>query len=423
MSEIMTTPDFMTDIFVAPPASAPPTVFEPRKFNLEVGFKSKSLEKLITTAFTLGCSDIKIQSNDYVTVYYKRLWYAFNNRPLDESEANKCLGILAGASSVTMIGGAKPVDNAPEFFRHDRERSLIRLRLHARSARVGGCPNGVTITLRTIPEGLPNLHELGLPPALMDEILPKKGLVLMAGQTGHGKSTTIAGCLNERLKEDPSPSIITFEEPAEFAYDMAGFGRGPLVPQCDIGVHIENWAMAAKTAMRSKADIILMGEVRDTATADATTEMSITGHMVYATIHADTPNETVFRIVEFAPAGMRAASASKFLSSLRLLVAQKLIRAKQPDGSIQVIPIHSWLSFDSEMKDAMQHPDLPYDRWASYVKQQLKERGQDFASQAIPLIKAGRIGVDDLKEITMMGTVQAREFYEQHRGSGGRSNG
>jgi len=244
---------------------------------------------------------------------------------------------------------------------------------------------------------------------LAEGLLPTRGLVLVAGPTGSGKTTAIASALHERLKEQPAPSILTYEDPDEYNYGMVGLGRGPLVSQVVIRKHIKDWSRAGPTAMRRKGDLILMGEVRDRESADATIEMAITGHGVYATIHADTPDETVFRIVEMFPDESRPAAASKLLGSLRTICAQKLILTK----SNRVVPIRSWILFDSEIKEEMSSPEWPYPTWGRYVRQHLRKTKTDFASQCIPLIQQGEIDAAMFKEITLMGRAEAQRFFDE----------
>lgn len=379
---------------------------------LHPGFGERETHQLITSALDQGCSDLKVQSNDYVTVYWRRSWYPLTTRTLEDTEAKKILSILCGPAAIPKLGKGDEVDDDPEFFRPGGNRDLVRLRLHAIAARVGGEKNGVSITIRTIPESLPELSKQGLPEGVADDMLVDKGLVLVNGATGSGKTTLIAAVLHERTKESPAPSIQTFEEPIEISYGTAGLGRGPLVAQASIGKHLHGWHRAAPSAMRSKPDILLMGEVRDQETADKTVEMAITGHAVLATIHADTPNETVFRLVEMFPPEVRSAAASKMLGALRMICSRKIV--KLDSGS--VVLLTSWITFDSKIKDALQSEEWPYASWARFVRNYLVEHGQDFASQCIPHIRSGEMSLRQFREINQMGREEAQLYFDKVRG-------
>ncbi|CAN7751579.1 ATPase, T2SS/T4P/T4SS family [Duganella sp. LjRoot269] len=380
---------------------------KPDSFGLPVGFDQSEAYRMIVCALDQGCSDIKVQSNDYITVYWRRSWYSLTTRVLDDGEAKKILRILAGPDSITKIGSGGEVDEDPEFYRPGGDRELVRLRLHAIAARVGGVKDGVSITLRTIPSGLPELAKQSLPQGVQEDILIDRGLVLVSGATGSGKTTLIASALHERTKESPAPSIQTFEEPTEITYDKAGLGSGPLVAQASIGRHLKSWERAAPAAMRSKPDILLMGEVRDKETADRTVEMATTGHAVYATIHADTPQETMFRLVEMFPSDERSAAAAKMLGALRLICSRKIVAL----DSGFVVPLTAWIAFDSRIKDALQSEEWPYPRWARFVREYTAKHGQDFASQCIPYISKGEMSLKQFREITQMGRDEAYEFF------------
>jgi defect in organelle trafficking protein DotB len=378
-------------------------------FVLPAGFGEREAHVLITSALDQGCSDVKIQSNDYVTVYWRRSWYPLTTRVLEDTEAKKILQILCGPAAIPKLGKGEEVDEDPDFFRPGADRVLIRLRLHAIAARVGGEKNGVSITIRTIPENLPELSKMSLPDGVADDLQVDKGLILINGPTGSGKTTLIAAVLHERTKEVPAPSIQTFEEPIEISYGKAGLGRGPLVAQAAIGKHLLSWGRAAPSAMRSKPDILLMGEVRDQETADKTVEMAITGHSVLATIHADTPNETMFRLVEMFPVEVRSAAASKILGALRMICSRQIVKL----ASGRVVPLTSWITFDSEIKDALQSEEWPYPKWARFVRNYLIEHGQDFATQCVPYIRGGEMSLKQFREITQMGRAEAQAYFEK----------
>lgn len=384
----------------------------PQLFNLHAGFGERETREMIVAALDQGCSDIKVQSNDYVTVYWRRQWFPLSTRTLEDTEAKRILTLLGGPSTIPKIGSGGEVDDDPEFFRPDRDRVLVRLRLHAIAARVGGEKNGVSITLRTIPEELPELSKQSLPEGLAEELIMDKGLLLINGATGSGKTTLITALLHERTKECPAPSIQTFEDPIEMSYAQAGLGNGPLVCQAGIGKHLADWSRAAPSAMRSKPDILLMGEIRDAMTADKAMEMAVTGHHVLATIHADTPNETMFRLVEMFPAEGRSAAAAKLLGALRIICSRKIIRL---DVGMPVA-LTAWIIFDSKIKDDLQSEAWPYPRWARYVKEHIESRGQDFASQCNPYIRSGAMGVKLFRETTGMGKQEAEQYFEKVRG-------
>jgi defect-in-organelle-trafficking protein DotB len=160
--------------------------------------------------------------------------------------------------------------------------------------------------------------------------------------------------------------------------------------------------------MRRKGDIILIGEMRDLETAEATSELGITGHMVFATLHADTPQESIFRLVEMFPEASRSAGAAKLLGSLRTICAVKIVVLK----SGAIVPLRSWIEFDSQVKETLQSSEWPYPRWAAFVRQYVKDLGLDFPSQCIPYIKSGEMDATSLRQICQMTRSEAETYYQ-----------
>lgn len=380
-------------------------------FELQIGFGDRDIQRMISYAFDQKCSDIKIQSGDYVTVN-KGKWYPLSTRALDQNEVERILGQLAGMSAISTLGAGGVVDCDPEFLKDDSRREILRLRCNAVSARVGGYKDGISITLRTIPDKLPDIRDMQLPPELEEDLLPEKGFVLIVGATGSGKTTLLTACISKRMDEVPSPAVLTYEDPPEFAYGKKGLRNGPLVRQASIGQNIKSWELASTTAMRSKGDIILMGEIRNVVVAEETLAMALSGHCVYSTLHADTPNEAVYRLIEMFPEGGRGATAASLLSSLRVIVAQKLITLI----SGKRVALRSWFTVNSAIKDDLQSQEYPYSRWAQYVRNYIREKKQDFASQCIPYIKDGEMDLKMFREITHYSREEAQAFFDLVRG-------
>lgn len=379
-------------------------------FVLRPNFGPTDIERLLIEATQQKCSDIKIQSSDFVNVRKAGKWHCLSNRALEHSEVERILSHFNGSSAITRIGGGGEVDDQLAFFADDSRETMMRFRSNALGNSVGTQSNGITITLRTIPDRLPEFNDMGVHPDIADDLLSRKGLVIVVGATGSGKTTLIASCIHERLKEYPVPCVGTYEQPPEFGYGKLNLGRGPLVSQIHVGIHIGDWNRAIPTAMRRTLDIILMGEMRDTKSTEATLEASLTGHMVYSTMHCDTPHEAIFRLVEMFPEESRSSAAAKMLGSLRVILAQKLVNLK----SGRTVPIRSWLSFDSDLKDQLTDPSCPYPHWASFVRKRVAENGHDFATQCIPFIQQGELTMASFREITGMGKHQAEEFFGLH---------
>ena len=183
----------------------------------------------------------------------------------------------------------------------------------------------VSIVVRFILGNIPVLDDLGLPPVLADMIMEKRGLILIVGATGSGKSTTIASMLDHR-NANRSGHILTVEDPIEFLFKH----KKSIVNQREIGMDTVDWNSALKNAMRQAPDCILIGEIRDKETMQAAIAYAQTGHLCLATLHANNSYHALNRIISFFPLENRAALFLDLSVALRAIVSQRLV--KKPDG-------------------------------------------------------------------------------------------
>ena len=183
----------------------------------------------------------------------------------------------------------------------------------------------ISIVVRFILGNIPELDDLGLPPVLADMIMEKRGLILIVGATGSGKSTTIASMLDHR-NANRSGHILTVEDPIEFLFKH----KKSIVNQREIGMDTVNWNSALKNAMRQAPDCILIGEIRDKETMQAAIAYAQTGHLCLATLHANNSYHALNRIISFFPLENRAALFLDLSVALRAIVSQRLV--KKPDG-------------------------------------------------------------------------------------------
>jgi len=183
----------------------------------------------------------------------------------------------------------------------------------------------ISIVIRFILGNIPALEELGLPPVLADLIMEKRGLILIVGATGSGKSTTIASMLDHR-NAHRSGHILTVEDPIEFLFKH----KKSIVNQREIGMDTADWQSALKNAMRQAPDCILIGEIRDKETMQAAIAYAQTGHLCLATLHANNSYHALNRIISFFPLENRPALFLDLSVALRAIVSQRLV--KKPDG-------------------------------------------------------------------------------------------
>ena len=192
----------------------------------------------------------------------------------------------------------------------------------------------VGLVLRTIPATLPTIDGLGLPQVLKDIAMTKRGLVIFVGATGSGKSTSLAAMVDWR-NEHSYGHIITIEDPVEFVHPH----KNCIVTQREVGIDTEDWAPALKNSLRQAPDVILMGEIRDRDTMEHAVAFAETGHLCMATLHANSTNQALDRIINFFPEERRAQLLMDLSLNLKGLVSQRLLPRQEGAGRIAAVEI------------------------------------------------------------------------------------
>ena len=192
----------------------------------------------------------------------------------------------------------------------------------------------VGIVLRTIPQDIPTIDSLGLPRILKDVALTKRGLIIMVGATGSGKTTSQAAMLDWR-NENTFGHIITVEDPVEFVHPH----KNCIVTQREIGIDTDSWEMALKNALRQAPDVILMGEIRDRETMDLAIAFAETGHLCMATLHANSSNQALDRMINFFPEERRTQLLMDLSLNMKALISQRLLPRQEGKGRCAAVEV------------------------------------------------------------------------------------
>jgi twitching motility protein PilU len=192
----------------------------------------------------------------------------------------------------------------------------------------------VGLVLRVIPQTLPTIDGLNLPPVLKDVAMTKRGLVVFVGATGSGKSTSLAAMIDFR-NENSYGHIITVEDPVEFVHPH----KNCIVTQREVGIDTDGWELALKNMLRQAPDVILMGEVRDRETMEHAVAFAETGHLCMATLHANSANQALDRIINFFPEERRAQLLMDLSLNLKALVSQRLLPRQEGKGRVAAVEI------------------------------------------------------------------------------------
>jgi twitching motility protein PilU len=210
----------------------------------------------------------------------------------------------------------------------------------------------VGMVLRVIPQTLPTIDSLGLPYILKEVAMTKRGLVIMVGATGSGKSTTLAAMVDHR-NENSYGHIITIEDPVEFVHPH----KNCIVTQREVGLDTDGWEAALKNTLRQAPDVILMGEIRDRETMEHAVAFAETGHLCMATLHANSSNQALDRIINFFPEERRAQLLMDLSLNLKAMVSQRLLPRQEGKGraaAVEILlntPLISELIFKGEVAE------------------------------------------------------------------------
>ena len=185
----------------------------------------------------------------------------------------------------------------------------------------------VGMVLRTITTKIPTFDELGLPNVLKDVVMTKRGLVILVGGTGSGKSTSLAAMLGHR-NHNSYGHIITIEDPVEYVHDHDKC----IVTHREVGVDTDNWHAALKNTLRQAPDVILIGEIRDRETMEYAVAFAETGHLCMATLHANSANQALDRIINFFPEDRREQLLMDLSLNIKSLISQRLIPKRDGKG-------------------------------------------------------------------------------------------
>ncbi len=270
-----------------------------------------AMDRLFQLMKEKNASDMFFAVNSPVHIKINGNLIPINQNKLDPSN------ILSLLSEVTTPEQREELERTNELNMGISVPNLGRFRLSAFRQR-----GSISAVFRFVPATIPPLGELGLPPVLSELIMEKRGLLLVVGATGSGKSTTIAAMLDYR-NEHRTGHILTLEDPIEYLFK----NKKSIVNQREIGSDALDFNMALRNSLRQAPDVILIGEIRDRETMTAALAYAQSGHLVVATLHANNSYNALNRIISFYPIENRAALLQDLASATKAIVSQRLVRA------------------------------------------------------------------------------------------------
>ncbi len=271
----------------------------------------------------LGASDLHVVAGSQPILRIRGDMERVKYKLFDDDELTSMLYEIASEDKIKIFEETGDVDFAYEIPGLARYRANFFRQLH-----------GIGAVFRLIPSTVMTAEQLGLPPVTMQLAMLHKGLVLVTGPTGSGKSTTLAAIVDYANKHRKD-HIITVEDPVEFVHRS----QGCIVNHREVGRHTRSFATALRAALREDPDIILVGEMRDLETIQLAIEAAATGHLVFGTLHTQSAAKTVDRIIDVFPANQQEQIRSTLSDSLKAVVAQTLFKRIDVKGRCAALEI------------------------------------------------------------------------------------
>lgn len=341
-----------------------------------------------------GLADITLQTDQPPRGNLDGIMRCLGARPWD---ADETMTLICGMYGSDSAAASLAAGDVLDFGWHPSAgRGVVQsFRVNVTSIRPVRGGDGIEATLRVLPRSTPTAAGLGLDDALVQAMRPETGVVIVAGATGAGKSTTLAALARTHLEGDRPRKVIDLQAPIEFTFsDLLSGGRGGRAAsfgQSEIGRHVPDWAAGVRSALRRAPDVICLGEARDLETIRAVLEAAMTGHLIYTTTHAGSLAEVVRRLLTVFDAGSRDAMAFDLACALRFVMVQRLEIA--PDGGR--VALRAALEVTDRLRGKMLAATP--DEWPAMLDRWTAPGGEadgivrSFADHAAELVAAGRL--------------------------------
>ena len=315
-------------------------------------FSLDALKDIFRIAAWIGADEVFLQDDECVKIKLHARTYCINDRALSAEEINT---VMAELTNPSIPGKLKGGDSVPFAFtvpwrNKDNKTSYMRFRGNGvRSMGTRGSNDGCKYSLRRLGDKAPTLDDLRVPMELRKLLFPKSGLVMIAGETGSGKTTANTAVLGQIVSNPKGGVLITYESPVEF--DLRTIKHPAfVVGQTDLTTTLDgSFAEACADAMRSNADTVLVGEIRDAGSAAGCINLVQSGHGVYSTFHAGSPMEFLQRFVEYFPYQQHLSVRNALVGALQLILCVKLV----PTLDGKRVQIRGYLPFNREVKSIL----------------------------------------------------------------------
>ncbi|MBY0428072.1 MAG: Flp pilus assembly complex ATPase component TadA [Alphaproteobacteria bacterium] len=349
---------------------------EPPRIRVEL------VDDLILWCVMQRASDITIQSDRPTYIEVDGKLFPVTRRSIDSADIAAFVTKMYGLDAMAALTAGKDLDLSYEI-RVDRN-TRFRFRVNITAILSKG-RDGVSITMRVLPNVPPRMSDLGIEKELIDAWAPRQGLVFVTGPTGSGKTTLLAAGTRMLIERtEGAGKMLTYEAPIEYVYDQI-VGPHSIIAQSEIPRNLPSFAAGVRNALRRKPNIILVGEARDRETVSAAIEAGQTGHLVYATTHTIGVAATVRRLVSVFDSGERLERAYALIESTRLIVTQALV----PRVGGGRVALREYLIFDEHIREHLL--ETPLENWTSETQNMLEKYGRTMQKSANEIYSQGLI--------------------------------
>lgn len=357
--------------------------------NSIANFSTNDLSDFIDWCVKNEVSDITIQNEEKITCEIHGKKHLVIQKRLNKSEVSSIIRHMYSASSDSILNSGEEIDFA-WVCKIDKEKKY-RFRVNAKSISIEN-DRGYSITMRYINNKAPELLSLNLPKDMIEAFYSKRGIVIMSGPTGSGKSTALASVIQHRLgEEDAHLKISTFEKPIEFTYDHVEKHTAS-ISQCEIEGNMPSFERGVRNSLRTRSDIVLIGEARDYPTIRAVIDASMVGPLVYTTCHTNNVAEVPARLLNVFPENEKEAAFMNLIDNLEMIVTQKLI----PSVDGKRLAIREYIILNQDLKDLLIEGGIA--KVTLNLRKLVKEFGHTF--------------VEDLTDKLISGLITEETFYQ-----------
>jgi defect in organelle trafficking protein DotB len=306
-----------------------------------MGFDSDDLNNFLQWATDIGASDVLIETNERLAIKLNKEVQEVGKREISMEEMSNLISSIYRESGLSEATTGSPCRFSHAFINKSDE--LLRFRVQATGCESKrGVGAGLSLVFRTIPGVPPTAEELGIEKEILDASNVSSGLIIIAGSTGSGKTTLLSAALGH-IGTTKRKHIITYEDPPEFNLKRIEGIKGRIV-QSDVPNRVKSFEEACADALRRAPDVILIGEASSKETIMGCNKLSVTGHLVFSTVHAINCATTLPRLVSEFEAAEQRSAMNKLVDALRMILFQRLV----PKVGGGLTPIKEWIILDKE---------------------------------------------------------------------------